>query len=85
VKIIDLTLPIYAGMPVYPGDPDVVVDQARTVEENEWAMKRLHINAHDGTHLNMPAHTSVDGKTLDDYDLSAFCGPCLLDTIEGGT
>ncbi len=57
MKIIDLTVPIYTGMPVYPGDPEVDIEQVQTVENDEWNMKRLHICSHDGTHINAPSHT----------------------------
>lgn len=33
MKIIDLSLPIFDGMPVYPGDPEVVVEQIQTLEK----------------------------------------------------
>lgn len=84
MKIIDLTFPIYDGMPVYPGDEGLVVEQASTVQDDEWGMKRLHINLHDGTHLNMPAHTVVEGKTLDDFPVQAFMGPCVLNRLKEG-
>jgi arylformamidase len=80
MKIIDLTLPIYTGMPVYPGDPEASVELILTVEKDGWNMRRLQINTHDGTHVNAPVH-GVDGaKSLDAYTLDAFCGPAVVYT-----
>jgi len=78
VKIIDLTLPLYTGMPVYPGDPDVSVELIQTLEKDGWNMRRVQINSHDGTHVNAPIHGAEGGKTLDDYSLAAFCGPAKI-------
>ncbi len=78
MKIIDLTLPLENGMFVYPGDPEINIEQIQTIENDEWNMKRLHINSHDGTHVNVPIHCIKNGKTLDDYQLEEFCGECFL-------
>ena len=56
MKILDLSLEIYSGMPVFQGDPEVQIDQECMIEVHEWNMKRIHINSHDGTHLNVPIH-----------------------------
>jgi arylformamidase len=77
-RIIDLTLPLYTGMPVYPGDPEASIELVHTIARNGWDMRRLEINAHDGTHVNVPAHMIAGGKTLDDYSLSDFCGGARL-------
>ena len=81
MKIIDLTAPIYHHMPVYPGDPELEIEQVDTYEKTKINMARLHINTHDGTHVNAPFHMDNDGKKIDGYGLESFCGPCLLDTI----
>jgi len=78
MSIVDLTLPLYSGMPVYPGDPEASIELVHTIAKNGWDMRRLQINAHDGTHVNVPAHMVAGGKSLDDYALSDFCGPARL-------
>jgi arylformamidase len=75
MKIIDLSLPLYSGMPVYPGDPEASIALVHTIERNGWNLRRLEINSHDGTHVNVPSHMIVGGRTLDDYALADFCGP----------
>lgn len=78
MKIIDLTLPMHTGMPVYPGDPEASIELIQTIENDEWNMRRIQINSHDGTHVNAPIHCVTKGKTLDDYSLEAFIGPAKI-------
>mgnify|MGYP001576264780 CR=1 FL=1 len=69
---------IYSGMPVFPGDPEVIVEQQQTFEKDGWNMKRIHINLHDGTHLNVPIHGTKDGRILDSYKIVDFVGRCRV-------
>jgi arylformamidase len=78
MTIVDLTLPLYSGMPVYPGDPEASIELVHTIAQNGWDMRRLKINAHDGTHVNVPSHMVAGGKNLDAYALADFCGPARL-------
>jgi len=78
MKIIDLTLLIYTGMSVYPGDPEASIEVIQTIEKNDWNMRRIQMNTHDGTHVNVPIHGINDGKNLDDFSLEEFCGPAVI-------
>ena len=51
-RVIDLSLPLYTGMPVYPGDPETLIEPVLTLDRDGWEMRRLQINAHDATHVN---------------------------------
>lgn len=78
MKIIDLTMPLHTGMPVYPGDPEVSIELIQTHEKEGWDMRRIQVNGHDGTHVNAPIHMVPGGKTLDDMPLDVFCGPAKI-------
>ena len=78
MRLIDLSLPLHTGMPVYPGDPEPVISLIHTIERNGWELRRLEINAHDGTHVNVPSHMIVGAKCLDEYVLADFCGPARI-------
>jgi arylformamidase len=86
MRIIDLTLPLYSGMPVYPGDPEVSIENIQTLEKEGWNMRRIEINGHDGTHVNAPIHMVAGGKTLAEMPLESFWGPAKIydGTIEKG-
>lgn len=78
MHIIDLSQPIYSGMPVFPGDPEALIEQVQTFAKDGWNMKRIHINLHDGTHVNVSIHGTNNGSTLDAYVLNDFIGPSVL-------
>ena len=65
-------------MPVYPWDPELQIEQIFTLEADDWNVKRLHINSHDWTHVNVPAHSKQWGNCIDDYQLSAFIWPAII-------
>lgn len=78
MKIVDLSLPLYTGMPVYPGDPPSHIEPILTLEKDNWNMSRIEINSHDATHVNVPYHVKAEGKSLDDYAPDDFIGESRL-------
>jgi arylformamidase len=78
MKLVDLSLPLYTGMPVYPGDSESSIALVRTIAQDGWDLRRLEINSHDGTHVNVPSHMIAGARSLDDYGLADFCGPAGL-------
>jgi len=68
----DLTHPIEAGMQTYPGDPAVRVEPAATHATDGYRVTRLTCGSHAGTHVDAPAHTEPDGRTLGTFGLDAF-------------
>lgn len=78
MKWIDLSLPIYNGMPVYPGDPEVTVEVAHTHEERSWELRRLSLGTHTGTHVDAPSHMHAGAASLDELPPERFCGPSRL-------
>jgi len=78
MSFIDLSSELYTGFPVYPWDPEVLIEQIFTLENDGWNMNRIEINSHDGTHVNVPIHGKKHGKTLSDYTLQDFIWPARL-------
>lgn len=78
MKIIDLSQKLYHNMPVYPGDPPVIIEQVQTFSKDGWNMKRMTVNLHDGTHVNIPIHGTKDGRTLDSYFVDHFIGESIV-------
>lgn len=72
----DLTQPIETGMQTYPGDPAVSVEAVATHDSAGYRESRLTCGTHTGTHVDAPAHTEADGKTLDEFDVAAFERTC---------
>ena len=69
---IDLSHPIEAGMPVYPGSDPVRIDQENTIPTGGSRVSSLEFETHVGTHVDAPSHMLSEGRTLSDFDLSAF-------------
>ncbi len=59
-------------MSTYPGDPSVELQSAATVETDGYAVRRVTLGSHTGTHVDAPAHVFADGRTLAAYEPSAF-------------
>lgn len=78
MRIIDLTQPLYHQMPVYPGDPEVVIEEIHQLAREGWNLRQLQLTTHLGTHINLPYHMVADGKTLDDYKPEAFMGTATV-------
>ncbi len=78
MKIIDLTQPLFDGMEVYSGDPEVSIKEIHTLEKEGWRLKLLSFSSHIGTHVNVPSHMVKTGKTLDVITLNNFFGECVI-------
>ncbi|CAG9579491.1 hypothetical protein LMJF_31_3050 [Leishmania major strain Friedlin] len=78
MRLVDLSLPLYDGMPVYDGDPPVHVTKVCTREKDGWEVRHLQMGSHTGTHVDAPAHMHEDGSNLDEVPLTRFCGPAVV-------
>ncbi|MBI4210474.1 MAG: cyclase family protein [Candidatus Diapherotrites archaeon] len=78
MKIIDLTMPIDARTPVYPGDPRPRIWQKSMVGKDGFNTKGLEISSHFGTHVDAPFHILQGGKKLEDFPLSTFIGNAVV-------
>jgi arylformamidase len=73
MKIVDLTHPISAEMPVYfPWHPGTAIDRTATYQEYRCEVRRLSIGTHSGTHIDAPSHVFEGKPTLDQYDPSLW-------------
>lgn len=78
MQIIDLSLPLHSAIDVYPGDAPARIELVEQFAETGWNMRRIEMNGHDATHVNLPIHATAHGKTLDDVPLDAFIGEAVL-------
>lgn len=82
-RLVDLSHPIRAGMPVWPGDPEVVITAAATVAEHGYNLAALHLGTQTGTHVDAPFHVDDALPTLDQLPLERFCGPARVADLRG--
>jgi len=76
--IIDLSHRLYEGMQIYPNDPKFCCRPAATIAQHGYNVQSLSLGSHTGTHVDAPFHFFADGKTIDQFPLSAFIGPALV-------
>jgi kynurenine formamidase len=79
MRIVDLSVPVRAGMQVYPGDPAVQLDRAVRLEVDGVNVLAIHA----GTHVDAPFHVLADGARLDELDLGLFHGPAVVADVRG--
>lgn len=65
-------------MTVFPGDPDVRIDPALTIERDGVNVLRLHIGSQTGTHVDAPSHVLPEGKALHELPLDRFVGRAVV-------
>jgi kynurenine formamidase len=65
MRIVDLSQPVHGGMQVYPGDPEVTVAPAATLDRDGVNVLAVHSGSHTGTHVDAPFHVIADGARLD--------------------
>jgi arylformamidase len=81
MTIYDVTLPIMTGLPVWPGDPPVIVDTASGAGEPR--VSNLCMSSHAGTHVDAPAHFFPGAPAVDRLPLPLLVGPAWLASIHG--
>lgn len=82
--IYDITQPLRAGVPVWPGDTPF--DEVRT-----WTMEgggvvnvsRLTLSTHTGTHADAPLHYDAAGAPIGAVDLTPYLGLCRVVDCRG--
>lgn len=78
--IIDISQPLRAGMPVWPGDPPVAIDR---LNEGLPAVSALRLGTHVGTHVDPPAHFVAGAATVDQLPLTTLIGPAWVAHLVG--
>jgi arylformamidase len=83
VEIVDVSVPIRPGMPIWPGDPELEVGLAEAIADGAEAnVTRLALGAHTGTHVDAPVHF-LDGEAgVEAVALDALVGPCVVVEVE---
>jgi arylformamidase len=77
--IIDITRPVSADLPVWPGDPPVVIEPVARIEAGDpAAVSRLALGTHTGTHVDPPAHFLPGAATVDALPLEVLVGPAVV-------
>jgi arylformamidase len=64
MKIFDVSLPIYEGMPVYKNKPEKQ-PEFNTAQNGHVTETRISMDVHTGTHVDAPLHMVPGGDTIE--------------------
>ncbi len=75
MPIYDVTVPLYNGLPTWPGDPGVEISDWRSLANGDGAnVSLLHFGAHSATHVDAPAHFIKGAEKVESLPLDALIG-----------
>jgi arylformamidase len=79
MPIYDISLPISPGLPVWPGDPTVVLERVSSMDLGAHDnVSRLACSVHAGTHVDAPNHFLNDKRTVETLSIDMLIGPVLV-------
>jgi len=75
MQIYDVSVPLSAATPTYPGDPGIEIKQWKALAYGDAAnVSLLHFGLHSGTHVDAPAHFIEGGTKVDALPLEILVG-----------
>lgn len=78
-RIWDLSPPVHAGSPVFPGDaPYTQVWAARIGPQCPVNLATITLSPHTGAHADAPLHYGDEGVPIGDVDLAPYLGRCRV-------
>lgn len=78
MHIYDITQELLSSV-VFPGDPAPQATSLCRIERGDlYNLSTLSMCAHNGTHVDAPAHFIRDGKTVDQIPPETFIGRCYV-------
>ena len=79
MKFLDISLTVSPELPVWPGDPAIVLERYRSIARgNASNDTRLACSVHTGTHVDAPAHFIEKGATVEQLPLDILIGPAFV-------
>ncbi len=71
----DISVGVSPEIPVWPGDPPVVLERVKSLENGDEAnISRIQSGVHVGTHIDAPIHFVEGGATVDAIPLKSLLG-----------
>jgi len=75
----DISPPVHAGAPVFPGDTAYTQQWAATIGPGcPVNVSAITLSPHVGAHADAPLHYDADGAAIGNVSLDAFLGPCRV-------
>ncbi len=75
MRIYDVSVPLSASTPTYPGDPGIEIKQWLRLAEGDAAnVSLINFGLHSGTHVDAPAHFIEGGARVDSLPFETLIG-----------
>ena len=75
MRIYDVSVPVSAALPAYPGDPGIEIRKWAAIADGDAAnVSLLHFGAHTGTHVDAPSHFIEGASKVEAMPLDALVG-----------
>jgi arylformamidase len=75
----DISPPVHAGSPVFPGDARYEQRWAATIAPGcPVNVSTITLSPHTGAHADAPLHYDAEGATAGALDLTPYLGPCRV-------
>jgi arylformamidase len=75
MKLIDVTVPLEASLPTYPGDTPFTIEAVKRIAHGDTSnVSTLHMSAHSGTHVDAPRHYFDEAPGADALPLELMLG-----------
>jgi arylformamidase len=75
MTLIDVSVPIRPAMPIYDGNPGVVLECVQAIRDGAAAnVSRLDFGVHTGTHIDAPLHFIDGAAAAEDVPLDPLVG-----------
>ena len=79
MKIIDISVPLSANIPIWPGSHGFSQIQTNSISNGcQSNMTVIDMDIHVGTHIDAPFHFLMEGKTIDKIPLNELCGDAFV-------
>lgn len=83
MKIYDISQEVFSCT-VFPGDNSPKYTRVLDMGKGDiCSLTEFSMNAHNGTHVDAPAHFVADGKTIDNVPLGQFVGNATVAVFNG--
>eukprot|EP01012_Entosiphon_sulcatum_P037524 TRINITY_DN48180_c0_g1_i1.p1 TRINITY_DN48180_c0_g1~~TRINITY_DN48180_c0_g1_i1.p1 ORF type:complete len:242 (+),score=31.55 TRINITY_DN48180_c0_g1_i1:22-747(+) len=80
--VVDLSHSVGSQIPLWPGDPEVRVEDCATHEEHGYFLRKLTIGEHSGTHMVAPNCFFPGGAAIDAYPTLPLIPGVVIDCQE---
>ncbi len=79
MSIIDISVPLRKGMPLWPGSAGISLQRINSLQNGDKTNDSvLTSDVHAGTHVEVPLHYIEGRESIDKLSLGILCGPVIV-------